>query len=73
MLYIGPAVERAMKGQEVILRALSGTHTWIQAADILGIHTRSLRRWRARYTADGVLGLYDQRRGRPSRRKSPGG
>jgi transposase len=71
MLFAGPAVERAMKVQEVILRALSGALTWIQAADILGIHTRSLRRWRARYEADGVLGLYDRRRGRPARRKAP--
>src|SRR4029453_15474334 len=71
MLFAGPAVERAMKVQEVILRALSGALTWIQAAEILGIHTRSLRRWRARYEAGGVLGLYDGRRGRPSRRKAP--
>jgi transposase len=71
MLFTGPAVERAMKVQEVLLRALSGALTWIQAAEILGIHTRSLRRWRARYEAGGVLGLYDRRRGRPSRRKAP--
>jgi transposase len=71
MLFVGAAVERAMKVQEVIVRALSGTLTWIQAAEILGIHTRSLRRWRARYTADDVLGLYDRRRRRPSRRKAP--
>lgn len=71
MLYPAAAVERAMKVQEVILRALSGELTWLQAADILGIHSRSLRRWRARYAADGILGLYDRRRGRPSRRKAP--
>ena len=71
MLFAGPAVERAMKVQEVILRALSGALSWIQAAEILGIHTRSLRRWRARYEGDGVLGLYDRRRRRPSRRKAP--
>ena len=71
MLYPAAAVERAMKVQEVILRALSGALTWLQAADILGIHPRSLRRWRARYAADGTLGLYDRRRGRPSRRKAP--
>ena len=73
MLYAQAAVERAMKVQEVILRALSGDLTWLQAADILGIHSRSLRRWRARYAADGILGLYDRRRGRPSRRKAPVG
>ena len=57
MLYAAVAVERAMKVQEVICRVLAGTLTWLQGADILGIHTRSLRRWRARYERDGVLGL----------------
>jgi len=71
MLYAAAAVERAMKVQEVICRVLAGTLTWLQGADILGIHTRSLRRWRARYERDGVLGLHDGRRGQPSRRKAP--
>jgi hypothetical protein len=44
MLYAAAAVERAMKVQEVICRVLAGTLTWLQGADILGIHTRSLRR-----------------------------
>src|SRR5438874_1235554 len=48
MTYAVIAVERAMKIQEVILRAMSGALTWPQAADILGMHPRSLRRWRAR-------------------------
>ena len=71
MFYVSAAVERTMKIQEVILRALSGALTWLQAADILGIHPRSLRRWRARYDADRLLGLYDRRRQRPSRRTAP--
>src|SRR5437870_13397774 len=70
MLYPEAAVERAMKRQEVICRALAGTLTWLQAADILGIDPRSLRRWRARYQADAVLGLYDRRQ-LPSPRKAP--
>jgi hypothetical protein len=41
MPYIPAALERAMKIQEVICRALAGKHTWIQAAEILGIHPRS--------------------------------
>jgi len=60
-----------MKIQEVICRALAGTLTWLQAADIVGIHSRSLRRWRARYQAGGTLALYDRRCRRPSRRKAP--
>src|SRR3989442_15550491 len=70
MLYPEAAVERAMKRQEVICRALAGTLTWLQAADILGIDPRSLRRWRARYQADRVLGLFDRRQ-LPSPRKAP--
>lgn len=64
------AVERAMRMQEVILRALSGAISWLQAADILGVHPRSLRRWRARYQADQLYGLFDHRR-RPSSRRAP--
>src|SRR2546429_10013555 len=59
-----------MKRQEVICRALAGTLTWLQAADILGIDPRSLRRWRARYQADRGLGLYDRRQ-LPPPRKAP--
>jgi transposase len=71
MLFAAAAVERAMKIQEVIVRALSGAITWLQAADILGLEPRSVRRWRARYEAGGQLALYDRRCRRPSRRKAP--
>lgn len=64
------AVERMMKLQEVICRALAGTLTWLQAADILGMHPRTVRRWRARYQAGERLTLYDRRHG-PSPRKAP--
>src|SRR5437899_9496797 len=70
MLWLTAAVERAMKRQEVILRALSGALSWLQAADILGVDPRSLRRWRARYEADQMIGLYDRRQ-LPSPRKAP--
>jgi transposase len=71
MVYLQAAVERAMKIQEVVCRALAGTLTWLQAAEILGLHPRSVRRWRARYEAGGAMSLYDRRR-RPSWRKAPG-
>ncbi len=70
MVYAAAVVERAMKMQEVILRALSGALTWLQAADILGLEPRTVRRWRARFEANGALGLYDRRR-QPSRRQAP--
>jgi hypothetical protein len=45
MVYLASAVERAMKILEVICRALAGMLTWVQAADILGLDPRSVRRW----------------------------
>ena len=41
MAYSRVAVERAMKVQEVILRAIDGKLTWVQAADILGYSPHS--------------------------------
>ena len=39
------ALERTMKIQEVILRALAKKITWWQAAEIIGITDRQMRRW----------------------------
>ena len=47
--YPSSAVERAMKVQEVILRAIEGRLKWYQAAEILGISDRQMRRWKGRY------------------------
>lgn len=55
-----------MKVQEVILRAMAGKIKWWDAAEILGVTDRSLRRWRKRYEEHGYDGLYDRRKGRPS-------
>jgi transposase len=60
-----------MKVQEVILRAIGKRITWWQAAEILGISCRSMRRWRCRYEREGYDGLYDRRRGQPSPRRVP--
>jgi transposase len=71
MAYPVGAVERAMKVQEVILRALSGEFTWPQAADILGRSPRSIRRLRWRYEHYGYDGLVDRRRQTPSAKRAP--
>jgi len=42
--YSKTAMERAMKIQEVILRAMAKKITWWQAAEILGFSDRHLRR-----------------------------
>ena len=64
--YPASAVERAMKVQEVILRAMAKEITWWQAAEIIGISDRSMRRWKERYAEHGYDGLFDRRRGKPS-------
>ena len=69
--YPKAAMERAMKVQEVMLRALAKKITWWQAAEIVGISDRSMRRWRERYEEFGYDGLFDRRRGKPSRRRVP--
>jgi transposase len=69
--YPPTAVERAMKVQEVILRAMAKRITWWEAAEILGISDRSMRRWRGRYEQHGYDGLFDRRRGRPSPKRVP--
>ncbi|MGH2509939.1 MAG: helix-turn-helix domain-containing protein, partial [Ktedonobacteraceae bacterium] len=72
MSYYGAtAQERAMKIQEVILRAMAKKITWWQAAEIIGITDRQMRRWKRRYEAYGYDGLYDRRRGKPSPRCVP--
>src|SRR5579863_2539333 len=67
------AVERAMKVQEVMLQAMAQKITWWQAAEILGISDRHMRRWRERYEEFGFRGLFDRRRGRPSPKRVPVG
>jgi transposase len=67
--YPEPALERAMKIQEVILRAISGQILWMEAAEILGITDRQMRRWKRRYEIYGYDGLYDRRRKIPSPRR----
>ena len=64
-------VERAMKVQEVILRAMAKRITWWQAAEIIGISERQMRRWHRRYERFGYDGLWDRRSGRPSPRRVP--
>jgi transposase len=62
---------RAMTRKEVIVRAIDGQLTWIQAADILGISARHLRRLKQLWEHRGYDGLQDQRGLRPRRRRIP--
>src|ERR1700729_790553 len=69
--YSRAAMERAMKVQEVILQAMAKKITWFQAAEIIGISDRHMRRWRERYEEGGFRGLFDRRRGKPSPKRVP--
>lgn len=71
MPYPAAAVERVMKVQEVILRALSERQPWIRVAEVLGVSARTVRRLRLRYERYGYDGLFDRRRRRPSPRRAP--
>lgn len=70
MGYAPAAWEQAMRMQDVLLRAMSGELHWFQAAEILQMTPRNLRRWRERYERWGYNGLVDQRRC-PSRHRVP--
>jgi transposase len=69
--YPRAAVERAMKVQEVILRAMAKKISWWQAAEIIGITDRQMRRWHWRYREYGYDGLLDRRVGKPSPKRVP--
>src|SRR6478736_700320 len=68
-LYPVRALERAMKIKEVITRAMSGQINWLEAAEIIGISDRSMRRWRKRLGTGGYEDLLDRRMKRPSGRR----
>jgi transposase len=69
--YSKAAMERTMKIQEVLLRAMARKITWFQAAEILGFTDRQVRRIRERYEEFGYDGLLDRRRGQPSPKRVP--
>jgi transposase len=62
--------ERTMRVKEVLMRAVQREVSWIQAADILGISARSMRRWKVKFETAGLEGVVDGRtRGHASSRR----
>jgi transposase len=59
-------MERMMKIQEVVLKAMAGKLKWWEAAEIIGVTDRTMRRWRERYQEHGYSGLWDYRKRSPS-------
>jgi transposase len=64
-------MERAMKIQEVILKAMAGKLKWWEAAEIIGVTDRTMRRWREKYAEHGYSGLWDHRKRSPSPKRVP--
>ena len=60
-----------MKIQEVILKAMAGKLKWWEAAEIIGVTDRTMRRWRERYQEHGYSGLWDHRKRSPSPKRVP--
>jgi transposase len=64
-------LERMMKLQDVILKAIAKRITWMAAAEIAGVSDRTMRRMKQRYEEFGYDGLFDQRRGKRSIHRIP--
>jgi len=65
--YPAVAMERAMKVQEVFMQAMAKKITWIQAAEIMGVTDRTMRRWKHRHEKHGYV--LDRRWGRASEKR----
>jgi transposase len=64
-------MERMMKVQDVLLKAMAKKITWWAAAEIIGVTDRTMRRWRGRLERDGYTGLADRRKGKQSAQRIP--
>lgn len=69
--YSAAEMERMMKVQDVLLKAMAKKITWWAAAEIIGVTDRTMRRWRERMEAGGYAGLADRRKGKPSAQRIP--
>jgi hypothetical protein len=70
-LYSAAETERMMKLQDVLLKAMAKKITWWEAAEIIGVTDRTMRRWRERLEKGGYSGLVDRRKGKPSGPRIP--
>jgi transposase len=64
-------MERMMKLQDVLLKAMAKKISWADAAEIIGVSCRTMRRWRERMEEGGYSGLADRRKGKPSGKRVP--
>jgi transposase len=64
-------MERMMKLQDVLLKAMAKKITWWAAAEIIGVSDRTIRRMREKLEREGYSGLADRRKGRLSSHRIP--
>src|SRR5947209_1355902 len=64
-------MERMMKLQDVVLKAMAKKISWMAAAEIAAVSDRTMRRMKQRYHEFGYDGLFDQRRGKRSIHRIP--
>ena len=60
-----------MKLQDVILKAMAKKISWLDAAEIIGVSDRTMRRMREQYVEYGYTGLMDRRKGKQSVHRVP--
>ena len=60
-----------MKLQDVILKAMAKKISWLDAAEIIGVCDRTMRRMRENYQQFGYTGLRDRRSGKESSHRVP--
>ena len=60
-----------MKLQDVLLKAMAKKISWWEAAEIIGVCDRTMRRWRERLEEGGYSGLADRRKDKPSEKRVP--
>jgi transposase len=69
--YSAAETERMMKLHDVLLKAMAKKITWWEAAEIIGVTDRTMRRWRERLESDGYSGLVDRRKSKASDKRVP--
>ena len=71
MTYPPTACERIMKIQDVFEKANQKSLTWREAAEILRIDERTVRRWKQTIELNGYQGLLNKRTRLPSPKRAP--
>ena len=71
MDYPGSQWERIMNIKDVFSKARHQTITWKEAAEVLGVDARTVRRWKIVVNESGYEGLLDRRTQTPSPKRAP--